>query len=369
MSVPWWAWAAFAAFVTAALVFDLVKHRDAHVIGFREALRWSAFWLALGLGFAGLIWLTYGGTAAGEYTSAYLLEKSLAVDNLFVFALIFAYFKVPRQYQHRVLFLGVLGALVFRAVFLAAGVAVVGSFKWVLFLFGAFLVYTAVKLARDDGEPDFDPARSLPVRLLRKVIPVSDQYDGQRMTTRSKGVLMATPLLAVVVAIESADILFAVDSVPAVLAVSDDLFIVYTSNAMAILGLLALYFCLSGLLTRFHYLGRGLAVLLGFIGVKMLLQATSKYVEGVPTIPVGISLAVIVVVLGAAIALSLLRPVEGDASRHGAPDHAAPGADADAAAQSDADAAARFEAEPPQPGHAHASVGAGSGADDGERRG
>ena len=308
MTVPWWAWAAFAAFVTAALVFDLLKHRDAHVIGFVEALRWSAFWLALGLGFAGLMWLTYGGTAAGEYTSAYLLEKSLAVDNLFVFALIFAYFKVPRQYQHRVLFLGVLGALVFRAIFLAAGVAVVGSFKWVLFLFGAFLIYTAVKLARGDGEPDVDPGKSIPVRLLRRVIPVSDRYDGQKMTTRSKGVLMATPLLAVVVAVESADIMFAVDSVPAVLAVSDDLFIVYTSNAMAILGLRALYFCLSGLLTRFHYLGKGLAVLLSFIGVKMLLQAASKYVDDIPTIPTGVSLGVIVLVLGAAIALSLLRP-------------------------------------------------------------
>jgi tellurite resistance protein TerC len=308
VNVPLWAWAGFAAFVTAALLFDLIKHRDAHAIGFREALRWSAFWLALGFGFAGLIFLTYGGTAGAEFTSAYLLEKSLAVDNLFVFALIFTYFKVPAQYQHRVLFLGVLGALVARAIFLAAGVAVVSTFTWVLFLFGGFLLYTAIKMWRDDGEPDVDPGKSLPVRLLRKVLPVSDRYDGQKLLTRRNGVLAATPLLAVLVSIETADLVFAVDSVPAVLAVSDDLFIVYTSNAMAILGLRALYFCLSGLLSRFHYLGTGLALLLGFIGVKMLLEATHSYVAGFPTIPTAASLVVIVLVLGGSVLASLKWP-------------------------------------------------------------
>ncbi|HSP38952.1 MAG TPA: TerC family protein [Frankiaceae bacterium] len=308
MDVPLWAWAGFAAFITAALLFDLIKHRSAHVIEFKEALRWSAFWLTLGFGFAGLIFLTYGGTAGAEFTSAYLLEKSLAVDNLFVFALIFAYFKVPAQYQHRVLFLGVLGALVARAVFLAAGVAIVSTFTWVLFLFGAFLLYTAVKMWRDDGEPDLDPGASLPVRLLRRALPVSADYDGQKMLTRRNGVLMATPLLAVLVSIETADIVFAVDSVPAVLAVSDDLFIVYTSNAMAILGLRALYFCLAGLLSRFHYLGSGLALLLGFIGVKMLLEGVHHYVDGFPTIPTPASLVVILLVLGGAILASLKWP-------------------------------------------------------------
>jgi tellurite resistance protein TerC len=318
VDVPVWAWAAFAVFVTAALLLDLFKHRDAHVIEFREALRWSAFWLALGFGFAGLMFLAYGGTAGAEYTSAYLLEKSLAVDNLFVFALIFAYFKVPAQYQHRVLFLGVLGALVMRAIFLAAGVAVVGTFKWVLFVFGAFLLYTAVKMWRDDGEPDVDPGASLPVRLLRKVLPVSDDYDGQKLLTRRNGILMATPLMAVLVSIETADLVFAVDSVPAVLAVSDELFIVYTSNAMAILGLRALYFCLSGLLTRFHYLGTGLSLILGFIGVKMLLQALHAYVDGVPTIPIGASLGVIVLVLGGSILASLKWPPKESADERGA---------------------------------------------------
>jgi tellurite resistance protein TerC len=319
VDVPMWAWAGFAAFVTAALLFDLLKHRDAHATGFREALRWSAFWLALGFGFAGLIFLTYGGTAGAEFTSAYLLEKSLAVDNLFVFALIFTYFKVPARYQHRVLFLGVIGALGARAIFLAAGVAVVNTFTWVLFLFGGFLIYTAVKMWRDDGEPKIDPGKSLPVRLLRKVLPVSEDYDGQKLLTRRNGTLMATPLLAVLVSIETADLVFAVDSVPAVLAVSDDLFIVYTSNAMAILGLRALYFCLSGLLSRFHYLGTGLALLLGFIGVKMLLEATHSYVDGLPTIPTPASLVGILLVLGGSILASLrwppreAAPVEGPA--------------------------------------------------------
>jgi tellurite resistance protein TerC len=303
-----WAWAGFAVFVTAALLLDLAKHRHAHRIEFREALRWSAFWLALGFGFAGLLFLTLGGTAGAEYTSAYLLEKSLAVDNLFVFALIFAYFKVPERYQHRVLFLGVLGALAARAIFLGAGVAVVSAFEWVLFGFGAFLVYTAIKLWKDNGEPDIDPGRSAAVRLLRRVLPVSNSYDGQKLLTRRTGVLMATPLLAVLVSIEAADLLFAVDSVPAVLAVSDDLFIVYTSNAMAILGLRALYFCLAGLLRRFHYLGKGLSVLLGFIGAKMLLQALHEYVPGVPTIPTLASLGVIVLVLAGAVLASLRWP-------------------------------------------------------------
>jgi tellurite resistance protein TerC len=308
MHVSTWAWVGFAAFVTAALALDLYKHRSAHTVEFGEALRWSAFYLALGFGFAGFMWIGYGGTAAAQYTSAYLLEKSLAVDNLFVFALIFSYFKVPREYQHRVLFLGVLGALVFRALFLGAGVAIVSAFEWIFFVFGAFLVWTAIKLARGGEDPDMDPGKSVAVRLLRRVMPVSDEYSGQKLTVRKAGIRYATPLLAVVVAIEAADLIFAVDSVPAVLAVSDDLFIVYTSNALAILGLRALYFCLSGLLTKFHLLNKGLAIVLGFIGVKMLLQAAEHYAHGVPTIPIWASLLVIVAVLAGAIIGSLLFP-------------------------------------------------------------
>lgn len=311
MHVSIWAWAGFAAFVTAALAFDFSRHRKAHTIEFREALHWTFFYLGIGFGFAGVVWLGYGGTAAAEYTSAYLLEKSLAVDNLFVFALIFSYFKVPSQYQHRVLFLGVVGALVFRAIFLGAGVSLVSAFEWMFFIFGAFLIYTAVKLARGGDEPDVDPGKSLAVRLLRRVMPIGDTYDGQKMITRKNGIRMATPLLAVVVAIEAADLLFAVDSVPAVLAVSDNLFVIYTSNALAILGLRALYFCLSGLLTRFHLLNMGLSVVLGFIGIKMLLQAAEHYAHGVPTIPTAVSLGVIVLVLAAAVVGSLLLPASG----------------------------------------------------------
>jgi tellurite resistance protein TerC len=309
MHVSSWAWAGFAAFVTAALLLDLRMHRKPKAVGFGEALRWSGFWLALGFGFAGLLWISYGGTAAAEYTSAYLLEKSLAVDNLFVFALIFSYFKVPKEYQHRVLFMGVLGALVFRGLFLGAGVAVVSAFEWIFFAFGAFLIYTAIKLGRSGEDEEYDPSKSLAVRLLRKVIPISDDYSGQKMLVRKAGMWTATPLLAVVVAIEAADILFAVDSVPAVLAVSDNTFIIYSSNVFAILGLRALYFLLAGLLDRFHYLSKGLSIILAFIGVKLILQALHKIVDhGIPEIPSLLSLGVIVTILTGSIVLSLRRP-------------------------------------------------------------
>jgi tellurite resistance protein TerC len=302
MNVPFWAWAAFGAFVLAMLAVDLLAHRRAHVIRFAEAARWSALWVALGLAFAGVVWVAFGPTAAGEYTGAYLIEKSLSVDNLFVFALIFAYFKVPAAYQHRVLFYGVIGALAMRAVLLAAGVELLDTFHWLIYVFGAFLVYTAVKMLRDSGEVETDPGRSLAVRLLRRLTPVSDSYDGQRFWTRRNGVRMATPLLAVLVAVEAADLVFAVDSIPAVLAISDETFIVYTSNAFAILGLRALYFLLSGMLSRFHYLGVGLGVVLGFIGVKMLLSDLYH-------VPIWVSLAVITAVLGTAVVASLRRPL------------------------------------------------------------
>ncbi len=272
MTVPLWGWAAFAAVVLVMLAVDLLAHRGAHVIGFREAAWWSALWVGLSLVFAVVVGFTLGGNAGVEFTTAWLLEKSLSVDNLFVFALIFGYFKVPREYQHRVLFFGVLGALVFRGVFLALGVAIVSTFTAVLFVFAAVLLYSAYKLLKDDDNT-FDPGSSDAVRLLRKVIPVREEYAGTKFVVREAGRRVATPLLAVVVAIEAADLVFAVDSVPAVLAVSDDAFIVYSSNAFAILGLRALYFLLSGLLEKFHYLSKGLALILAFIGVKLVLQA------------------------------------------------------------------------------------------------
>ncbi|MGW7357069.1 TerC family protein [Streptomyces sp. NPDC054802] len=306
--VPYWLWVVFAAAVVISLAVDLLAHRQAHIIGFREAAAWSAVWVGLAIVFGGVVFLVVGVQAGVEYTTAWLLEKSLSVDNLFVFALIFAYFRVPRAYQHRVLFLGVLGALVFRGVFLAAGVAVVSRFTAVLFAFAAVLVYSSYKILRGEEE-SFDPGRSFAVRLLRRLMPVSDEYAGAKFFVREAGRRVATPLLAVVAAIEAADLVFAVDSVPAVLAVSNDAFIVYTSNAFAILGLRALYFMLAGLLDRFRYLSKGLALILAFIAVKLILQASHEVISpAVPEIPSPLSLGVIVVVLAVSVALSVLRP-------------------------------------------------------------
>ncbi|MFF8539118.1 TerC family protein [Streptomyces werraensis] len=306
--VPFWLWIVFVAIVVASLAIDLFAHRSAHVIEFREAAAWSAGWIGLAVLFGGVVFLVVGTDAGVEYTTAWLLEKSLSVDNLFVFALIFSYFQVPRAYQHRVLFLGVLGALVFRGLFLAAGVAVVSRFTAVLFVFAAILFWSTYKILKGEDE-SFDPGKSVAVRLLRKVIPVQDEYAGPHFFVKEAGKRVATPLLAVVAAIEAADLVFAVDSVPAVLAVSSDVFIVYTSNAFAILGLRALYFMLAGLLDRFHYLSVGLALILGFIGVKLVLQATHETVStAVPEIPSLVSLAVIVVVLAVSITVSVLRP-------------------------------------------------------------
>jgi tellurite resistance protein TerC len=303
-----WLWVVFAVTVLVSLAVDLLAHRQAHVIGFREAAAWSGVWVGLAILFGVAVFLVVGATAGVEYTTAWLLEKSLSVDNLFVFALIFGYFKVPRAYQHRVLFLGVLGALVFRGIFLAAGVAVVSRFTAVLFAFAAILFYSTYKILKEE-EDSFDPGKSLAVKLLRKIIPVRDDYAGTHFFVKEAGRRVATPLLAVVAAIEAADLVFAVDSVPAVLAVSSDAFIVYTSNAFAILGLRALYFMLAGLLDRFHYLSKGLALILAFIGVKLILQASHKTIStAVPEIPSPLSLAVIAAVLTVSVVLSVLRP-------------------------------------------------------------
>ena len=308
MTVPLWAWFAFGAVVVVMLAVDLLAHRGAHVIEFKEAAIWSAVWVGASLTFAGVIWATMGHEPAIQFTTAWLLEKSLSVDNLFVFALIFGYFKVPRAYQHRVLFYGVLGALLFRGIFLALGVAIVSTFTAVLFVFAAILIWSAIKLLRDDHDA-VDPGKSVAVRLLRKIWPVSEEYHGLKFFAREAGKRVATPLLAVVVAIEAADLVFAVDSVPAVLAVSHDTFIIYTSNAFAILGLRALYFLLAGMLQRFHYLGKGLAFILAFIGVKLALQASHKLINpAIPEIPVLVSLGVIILTLVVAITASLLKP-------------------------------------------------------------
>lgn len=297
MDVPLWAWAGVLGVIAVMLVVDLVAHRGADVISVKEAAVWSAIWVSLGLAFGAVVWWAYGGEAGGEYFAGYLIEKSLAVDNVFVFALTFTYFAVPREYQHRVLFYGVLGALVFRAIFIAGGAALIESFAWVLYLFGAFLVFTGWKMFRHRGEAA-DPSRSPLLRLIRRTIPATDEYHGQRFWVRKAGRWVATPLFVVLVLVEATDIVFAVDSIPAIFAVTQETFLVFTSNAFAILGLRAMYFLLADLVDRFVHLKAGLALILVFVGTKMLLLDVVK-------IPIWLSLAAIAATLTIAVVASL----------------------------------------------------------------
>ncbi|ETK37478.1 tellurite resistance protein TerC [Microbispora sp. ATCC PTA-5024] len=296
-NVPLWAWAAVLAVILLMLAIDLVAHRKAHVVGIREALAWSGVWVALGLGFGAVVWLTLGPDAGGQYLAGYLIEKSLAVDNVFVFALLFGFFAVPRELQHRVLFYGVLGALVFRALFIGVGAVLLQNFHWVLYVFGAFLLYTGVKMARHSAV-EVHPDRNPVLRAMRRIVPVAGEYHGARFWIRDNGRLVATPLMAVLVAVETTDIVFAVDSIPAIFAVTNDTFLVFTSNAFAILGLRAMYFLLAGAMHRFGHLRYGLAAILVLVGVKMLLADVYK-------VPVWLSLSVIAACLAASVAWSL----------------------------------------------------------------
>jgi tellurite resistance protein TerC len=292
-------WAAFVAFIVAMLLVDLlVLHRDAHEVTMREAALWSVVWVAMGLAFGALIWVWKGPGAGGEYLAGYLIERSLSIDNIFVFALIFSYFGVPAAYQHRVLFWGIFGALVARAVFIGAGAALLDQFHWMIYVFGGFLVLTGVKMLRR-RHAGVDPARNPVLRLLRRVMPITDGYRGQRLVVREAGRRLATPLLAVLVVIETSDILFAVDSIPAIFAVTTDSFLVFSSNAFAILGLRAMYFLLAGMIDRFVHLNAGLAAVLVFVGAKML--ATDVF-----HLPIWASLAVIAALIGGSVATSLL---------------------------------------------------------------
>jgi tellurite resistance protein TerC len=298
MDVPIWAWAATVAVILGMLAMDLfVFHRDAHEVTMREAAVTSAVWITLGLSFAGVVAWAWGGTAAGEYLAGYLIEKSLSVDNIFVFALLLSYFAVPAANQHRVLFWGVLGALVFRAVFIAAGATLLESFSWTIYVFGAFLVLTGVKMARHDGG-EVHPDRNPVLRAVRRLVPLTPEYHGQRFFVKDGVKRFATPMLAVLVAIETTDVVFAVDSIPAIFAVTDEPFLVFTSNAFAILGLRALYFLLAGMMSRFVYLKLGLAAVLVFVGAKMLLSEVYH-------LPVWASLLVIASVLGTSVVASL----------------------------------------------------------------
>ncbi len=291
-------WVIFNAFVLALLALDLgVFHRRPHLVTFREAAVWSAFWVALSLLFNLGIDLRQGPEAALEFFTSYLLEKSLSTDNIFLFAVIFASMGVLAQHQHRVLYWGVLGAVIMRGTFILAGVHLVRHFHWVLYLFAIFLLFTGLRLLREQ-ERKYDPTRSVALRLARRLFPISDHFEGGRFFTRSDGRLSATPLFLVLIMIEVVDVAFAIDSIPAIFAVTQDAFIIYTSNILAILGLRSLYFLLARAITRFRYLRSGLAIILIFIGAKMLLAYWIR-------IPTGLALLGILVILGIFLAASL----------------------------------------------------------------
>lgn len=295
-------WVGFTLLVLVLLVLDLfVFHRKAHEVRVREAIVWTCVWIGLALLFNVGIYFWFGPERALEFLTGYLIEKALSVDNLFVFLVVFSYFSVPAALQHRVLFWGILGALVMRAVFIVLGAALIHQFHWVTYVFGAFLVLTGIKLLVQ-REAEVHPERNPALRLFRRLVPAVEGYRGARFFVKESGRLYATPLFMVLVVVEATDLIFAVDSIPAIFAVTTDEFIVYTSNIFAILGLRALYFALAGMLGRFHYLKVGLALVLGFVGAKML-------VAGYYKIPIGLSLMAIITLLAGSVVASLLRPV------------------------------------------------------------
>jgi tellurite resistance protein TerC len=299
LDVPLGAWLGLIAVIVAMLGIDLYRHREAHAPTPREAAIESAIWVACGLSFAGVVGWTFGSAAFGEFLSGYLIEKSLSIDNVFVWSMLFTTLAVPLKYQHRVLFWGIFGALAMRAAFIVLGSALIGRFWWLLLVFGVFLVYTGAKIIRHrDDEGGSEATRGL--GILRRIVPVSDELDGQKFLTRVDGRRVATPLLAALFVVEITDIIFAVDSVPAILAVSSETFLVFASNAFAILGLRAMYFLLANAKARFHYLSHALGGVLIFVGTKM---AVSHWYH----LDTYVSLAVIVTMLVVAVVASRRR--------------------------------------------------------------
>lgn len=296
-----WPWILFNLFVLAMLALDLgVFHRKAHVVRLKEALGWSVVWICLALLFNLLIYFWLGPETALQFLAGYIIEKSLSVDNLFVFLLIFSYFSVPSVYQHKILFWGILGALIMRAIFIAAGITLIEKFHWMIYLFGGFLIITGIKMAFQKDK-ELHPEANPVLRLFRRFVPVTDQYHSDHFFVLKEGKRWATPLFVVLLLIETTDVIFAVDSIPAILAVTRDPFIVYTSNVFAILGLRALYFALAGIMQLFHYLHYGLSLILVFVGTKMLISDIYK-------VPIGIALAVIAGILIVSVVASILRP-------------------------------------------------------------
>jgi tellurite resistance protein TerC len=297
-----WKWIIFNAFVLVMLALDLgVFHRKTHAVKLKEALIWSAVWIALALAYNVGIYYWMGHQKALEFLTGYLIEKSLSVDNLFVFLLLFGYFRVAGELQHTVLFWGILGALIMRAIFIAAGITLIARFEWIIYVFGGILVYSGIKMAFEK-EKEIHPDRNPVLRLFRKCMPVSTEYEGKKFFIIRDGRRFATPLLVVLIVVETTDLIFAVDSIPAVLAISRDPFIVYTSNVFAILGLRALYFALAGVMNVFHLLHYGLSLILVFVGTKMILSAWHI------KIPIGIALGVVAGVLVLSVIASLIWP-------------------------------------------------------------
>lgn len=301
MELELWMWVAFAAFVVAMLAVDLIAfaHRG-EAISFRRAVGWSIGWTLLGLAFAGVVWVWEGRVFAQEYLAGFLIEKSLSIDNLFVFALIFSYFAVPVVYQRRAIFWGIVGAILLRGLFILAGAALLDAFHFTIYVFGAFLVVTGIRMARH-SDVEIHPEKNPVLKLLARVFPLTTRYHEDRLTVREGNRRVATPMLAALAMIATFDVVFAVDSIPAIFAVTREVFIVYAANAFSLLGLAALYFVLAGMMGRFRFLNLGLAVVLVFVGVKMLL-------DDVYEIPVYLSLLVVVATLIVTVVASLLRP-------------------------------------------------------------
>ena len=297
---PIWAWFVFAGLVVGLLFLDLfVLHRGARKIPFKESLRFTGGWIAVALAFGGFIWYLAGPAVAGEYMAAYLVEWSLSLDNVFVWAVIFSSFAVPEQYRYHVLLWGVMGALVFRAIFVVVGIALLSTFSWLVFVFGAFLVFTGIRMLRRSGDEEQHPENNRALKLLRRFFPVTSDYRGDHFFVKSDaGKRCATPLLAVLVIIESSDLVFAIDSVPAVLSITSNTFVAYSAIAFAVLGLRHLYFALEGLRNRFAYLHYGLAAILVFVGVKFLLEGFGVH------LPILASLLSIAAILAISIAVS-----------------------------------------------------------------
>jgi tellurite resistance protein TerC len=297
-----WLWIGFNLFVLAMLAIDLgVFHRKSHVVTFKESMSWTVVWVTLALVFNVGVWHFAGPQKGLEFFTGYVIEKSLSVDNVFVFALLFSYFAVPPLYQHKVLFWGILGALIMRAVMIVGGAALITKFSWIIYIFGAFLILTGIKMIVKRDE-EMHPERNPVVKWFKRLMPVTSDYRGDKFFVRENGIRMATPLFVVLLLVEITDVIFAVDSIPAIFAVTTDPFIVYTSNVFAILGLRSLYFALAGVMDKFHYLKIGLGAVLTFVGVKMLLAHSAWKI---PTLP---SLGVIVLILTVAVVASLLRP-------------------------------------------------------------